>query len=69
MVMGQRIDESLFVTRFSFTASSRLLYAASNHSRQFLEFIWNQLLRNRMGEHMADAYPPLPLYLENLYTT
>ncbi|KAK9241694.1 hypothetical protein V1506DRAFT_549978 [Lipomyces tetrasporus] len=44
----------------------RLYPPPSNRLQQCLKFTWNQVLRNKIGEHISDSEQTPPLYLENL---
>ncbi|KAK9368233.1 hypothetical protein V1509DRAFT_609751 [Lipomyces kononenkoae] len=44
----------------------RLYPPPSNRLQQCLNFTWNQVLRNKIGEHISDSEQTPPLYLENL---
>ncbi|KAK9261697.1 hypothetical protein V1519DRAFT_444808, partial [Lipomyces tetrasporus] len=44
----------------------RLYPPPSSRLQPCLKFTWNQVLRNKIGEHISDSEQTPPLYLENL---
>jgi len=46
----------------------RLYPPPASRLQQCLKFTWNQVLRNKLNEHISDSEQPPPLYLEDLRT-